>query len=108
GARSAFDLWRIGDLRKTFIASGILSSAWDLFQFYFPDYGHSIGLSASSIGAVLGVFALATFAIRVLLAPLSRRYAEPQILTSAIFVAAAAFALFPLTANAYLLAAVAF
>ena len=108
GPRSAIDLWRMPALRKTFIASGIISSAWDLFQFYFPVYGHSVGLSASAIGAVLGVFALATFTIRVFLPALARRYSEAQILTGGIFVAAVAFALFPLFANPYVLAAVAF
>ena len=108
GARTAFDLWRIPGLRRTFIASGIISSAWDLFQFYFPVYGHSIGLSASAIGAVLGVFALATFTIRIVLPPLARRYSEAQILTLGIFVAAVAFALFPFFKDAYVLAAVAF
>jgi len=107
-ARSALDLWRIGGLRRTFIASGIISSAWDLFQFYFPIYGHSINLSASAIGAVLGVFALATFIIRVLLRPITRRYTEAQILTGGIFVAAGAFVLFPFFTNAYVLAAIAF
>jgi MFS family permease len=34
--RNALDLWRIPVLRNTFIASGIISSAWDLFQFYLP------------------------------------------------------------------------
>jgi MFS family permease len=110
GSRSVLDLWRMPGLRNTFIASGILSAAWDLFQFYFPVYGHSKGLSASAIGAILGVFALATFTIRVVLPPLSRRYTEAQILTSAIFIAAAAFALFPVPAfaNAYTLGAIAF
>jgi MFS family permease len=106
--RSALDLWRIGGLRKTFIASGILSSAWDLFQFYFPVYGHSVGLSASAIGVVLGVFALATFTIRVVLPQLAKRYGEPQILASSIFVAAFAFVLFPFFSNAYALAGIAF
>jgi MFS family permease len=106
--RRALDLLRIGGLRNTFIASGIISSAWDLFQFYFPVYGHSAGLSASAIGAVLGVFALATFVIRMALPGLSKRYTEPQILTAAIFVAAFAYLLFPFFANAYVLAAVAF
>ncbi|HYH43492.1 MAG TPA: MFS transporter [Burkholderiales bacterium] len=108
GARSAYDLWRIKGLRRTFIASGIISSAWDLFQFYFPVYGHSVGLSASAIGAVLGVFALATFTIRIVLPPLARRYSEAQILTAGIFVAAVAFAMFPFFDGAYELAAVAF
>jgi MFS family permease len=106
--RSALDLWRVPSLRKTFIASGIISSAWDLFQFYFPVYGHSAGLSASAIGAVLGVFALATFTIRIVLPKLARRYSEAQVLTGGIFVAAVAFALFPAFENAYALAGVAF
>ena len=52
-ARSMLDLWRAPVLRNTFVASGIISSAWDLFQFYLPVYGHSIGLSASAIGAMV-------------------------------------------------------
>ena len=108
GPRSAFDLWRVPALRNTFIASGIISSAWDLFQFYFPVYGHSIGLSASAIGAVLGVFALATFTIRIVLPALAKRYSESQVLTGGIFIAAFAFMLFPFFADAYVLAGVAF
>ena len=106
--RSAFDLWRIPPLRNTFIASGIISSAWDLFQFYFPVYGHSVGMSASAIGAVLGVFALATFTIRFFLPAMAKRYSESQVLTGGIFVAAVAFVLFPFFENAYVLAGVAF
>jgi MFS family permease len=105
---SPLALWRVPSLRYTFIASGILSSAWDLFQFYFPVYGHQIGLSASAIGAVLGVFAIATFVVRVALTKLARHFSEAQVLSGAIFVAAFAFALFPFFANAYLLAAIAF
>ena len=105
---SAFDLWRIPKLRNTFIASGIISSAWDLFQFYMPVYGHSIGLSASAIGMVLGAFALATFVIRIVLPRLVQRSSEAEILTYSIFVAACAFALFPFFHAAYALAAIAF
>ena len=108
GRRSALDLWRNGALRNTFIASGIISSAWDLFLFYFPVYGHSVGLSASVIGLVLGVFALATFVIRIVLPALAKRYSEAQVLTGGIFVAAFAFALFPLFDSPYSLAAIAF
>lgn len=106
--RNALDLWREPGLRKAFIASGIISSGWDLFQFYFPVYGHSIGLSASAIGTVLGVFALATFTIRIILPPLARHYGEAQILVGGIFVAAIAFVLFPFFTDAVVLAAVAF
>lgn len=102
------DLWRIPRLRDTFIASGFVSAGWDLFQFYFPVYGHSIGLSASAIGTVLGVFALATFAIRTVLPAMVKRLTEIEILALAILVAAVAFALFPFFQNPYALGAVAF
>ncbi len=105
---SAFDLWRIPRLRHTFIASGIISAAWDLFQFYFPVYGHSIGLSASAIGIVLGVFALATFVIRIVLPRLVKHSSEAEILMYSIFIAAFAFVLFPFFKDAATLAAIAF
>ncbi|MBA4423546.1 MAG: MFS transporter [Syntrophus sp. (in: bacteria)] len=108
GKRNAYDLWRVPVLRNTFIASGIISSAWDLFQFYLPIYGYSIGLSASAIGTVLGVFALATFVIRIVLPRLIKKSRESEILAYAIFVAAFAFVLFPFFKNAYALAAIAF
>jgi predicted MFS family arabinose efflux permease len=108
GKQNAFDLWRVPALRTTFIASGIISTAWDLFQFYMPVYGHAIGLSASAIGTVLGVFALATFVIRIFLSHLKKKSNEAEILTYSIFVTALAFVLFPFFKNAYALATIAF
>lgn len=104
----AIELWRAPRLRNTFIASGFISAGWDLFNFYMPVYGHGIGLSASAIGIILGVFALATFVIRSVLPWLTRRMNEGQILLYAIFVAAGAFTLFPLFEGPVALCAVAF
>jgi predicted MFS family arabinose efflux permease len=108
GKRNILDLWRIPALRNTFIASGIISSASDLYQFYMPIYGHAIGLSASAIGTVVAFCALAAFIIRIALPRLTKLSNESRILTYAIFVAAGAFMLFPFFQNAYVLAAVAF
>src|SRR3990172_413462 len=58
---SVLDLWRMPSVRITIIASGVVGSAKDLFQFYLPIYGHSIGLSASAIGTILGVVSVAAF-----------------------------------------------
>ncbi len=102
------DLWKMPKLRGAFIASGILSAAWDLFQFYFPIYGHSLGLSASVIGTVLATFALATFIVRIGLPALAKRTSEAEILVYGIFIAAFAFVLFPFFVNPWLLAMVAF
>lgn len=108
GKHNAFDLWRIPVLRNTLIASGIISTAWDLFQFYMPVYGHATGLSASAIGMVLGVFATGTIVIRIVLPYLITKLREAEILAHAIFVAALAFGLFPFFKNIYALAAIAF
>lgn len=106
--KGTFDLLRIPRLRNTLIASGVISAGWDLYQFYFPIYGHAIGLSASAIGATLGFFGIATFVIRVFLPRLTRRWSEAQIMVYAIFLGAFAFMLFPLFHNPYLLIAISF
>src|SRR5262249_25209746 len=55
---SSFDLLRNVKLRDAIVASSLISIAWDLYSFYFPIYGHSIGLSASAIGSIISTFAL--------------------------------------------------
>jgi MFS family permease len=105
---SSLDLLRNGRLRDALLASGLISIAWDLYLFYFPIYGHSIGLSASVIGMVISAFALAVFVIRVALPRLARRWSEFQILLYAIGFAGAVFLLFPLFREPYLLAIASF
>jgi predicted MFS family arabinose efflux permease len=106
--RNTLDLWRHSTLRNTFIASGIIASAMDLFQFYMPVYGHAIGLPASVIGMIIGTCSLAAFIIRVILPHLVKSLGEIGILTYAIFVAAIAFSLFPFFKTACPLAAISF
>jgi MFS family permease len=60
---SALDLLAHDELRRVFVVTGLLASAWDLFVFVIPIYGTSIGLSASTIGFILGSFATATIII---------------------------------------------
>ena len=103
-----FELLKIKSLRHTLIASGIVSSAWDVYQFFMPIYAHSLGMSATSIGLVLSAFAVAIIVVRALLPFAVKRLGETQTLTYAMFVACAAFCLFPLFSGAWMLAAVSF
>ena len=102
------DLLKIKGLRNTLIASGIVSSAWDVYQFFMPIYGRSLGMSATAIGSVLSAFAIAIIVVRAVLPFFVRRIGETQTLTYAMFVACAAFCLFPLCSSAWPLAAVSF
>lgn len=95
-------------LRRVFLVTGILAMAWDLFYFVMPIYGTSIGLTASTIGAILGSFALATFVVRLFLPWMARRLREWQLVTATLFIASIAYALFPLVRTVPLIAAIAF
>jgi MFS family permease len=102
------DLLRIPALRRMFIASGFLSGAWDLYNFYLPVYGHSVGLSASAIGMILATFSAATLVIRLALPVMARRHDEIRILTAALVAASVAYLMFPFFSNAWALAAISF
>jgi MFS family permease len=93
-------------LRRTLIASAMAVTGQDLFQFYMPIYGHSVGLSASAIGMVLGMFGVAAFMVRIWLPVFVKRWGPDTVFGTSLYIAAAAFLLFPLFTSAYMLAAV--
>ena len=104
----SLDLLRIRPLRNAMIASAIVSSAWDLYQFFMPIYGRAHGLSATQIGLVLSAFGVSIIVVRVLL-PLGLKRASPaQLQTYAMFVACAAYCLFPLSHTVWAMAVVSF
>jgi MFS family permease len=103
-----FALLRLPLLRRAVIVSGLITTGWDLYGFYVPIYGHSIGLSASSIGNILGVFALATFVVRAILSRLTRRFGIEPVLRTAAFCAAVLFVPFALIQNVPVLFALSF
>jgi predicted MFS family arabinose efflux permease len=94
-------------LRRTLIASAVAVTAQDLFQFYMPIYGHSVGLSASAIGVVLAMSGIAAFLVRIWLPTLVKRWGPDTVFNGSLFIAAATFVLFPLFTSAPALAAIA-
>jgi len=105
---SAFDLLAIPALRRTLILSGVALTGIELFSFYLPIYGRSIGLAPSAIGMILSSYALAGFVVRVLMHRLAQRFGEVGVLTGSLFLAAAAYFAVPGLGNSVLLAAAAF
>ncbi len=106
--KRVIDLFRMPGLRRAFIASATLSMAWDLFTFVTPIHGTSLGLSASTIGLILGAFGGAIFLVRVLLPLLAHRVREWPLVIGGMFATGAAMAVFPLIEQVPLLMAVAF
>ena len=107
-SRSTWELMRNAELRRVFLVTGLLASAWDLFVFVMPIYGTSIGLNASTIGLIFGSFAAATFIVRLALPWISRRMREWPMITTTFCIACLAYALFPMVRAVPLLASIAF
>jgi len=103
GHGNVWELFGDWTLRRIFIASGLLSMAWDLFTFVIPIYGRSIGLSASTIGGILGAFAAATFAIRLVMPWYARRMSGWGTLVFSLAASGATFVFFPLVESVPLL-----
>ena len=102
------DLLRNVPLRAVFIVSGLMSMGWDLFTFVVPLYGTRLGLSASTIGLIMGSFGFATFVVRAIMPWIARNFTEWQSLTAALAVTGGAYFLFPLASAVPTLIALAF
>jgi len=103
-----FGMLQRRELRPIFVMSAVAVAGVDLFSFFMPIYGHSIGLSASAIGLILGTFAAAAFVIRALMPWLIQRLGETRLLVQSLFLAGVMYLLFPFITSVWLLGLIAF
>ena len=106
--RRVSDLLRIPGFRLVFIVSGVLSMTWDLFAFVMPIHGSQLGLSATTIGVILGAFGAAVFVVRLLLPLVVHRVDEWRMLIAAMLLSGATLVAFPLVHGVPLLMALSF
>jgi MFS family permease len=104
----SLDLLANPGLRRTLLMSGVTLTGIELFTFYFPVYGRSIGLSASAIGLVMSSYAVAAFIVRMGMPRATRRLGEVGVLTVSLFIAGSVYLLVPFVSHAPLLALIAF
>lgn len=102
-SRRLIDLVRMPGMLPVFVVAGSLSIAWDLFTFVMPIYGTRIGLSASMIGLILGMFGVAVFVVRLVLPLVAQRVREWNTLIAAMFLTGAVLVAFPLVEGVELL-----
>jgi predicted MFS family arabinose efflux permease len=106
--RRVADLLRIPGFRVVFLVSGALSVTWDLFAFVVPIHGSRIGLSATTIGIILGAFGAAVFVVRLALPIFGHRVSEWRMLIAAMLISGVVLVAFPLVSGVPLLIALAF
>lgn len=102
---SSWNLLKDAGFRKLMLINWMLSSCWDVHTFLVPVLGHERGLSATVIGSILGAFALAATAIRVLMPWLAAHLRESVVIGSAMGATALLFAVYPLVQAAWAMAA---
>lgn len=93
--RSAWDLLREPTFRRLMLVNWFLSSCWDVHTFVVPVLGFERGISASVIGSILGAFAVAAAAIRMVMPLLAAHLREWRVLATAMLVTAVLFAVYP-------------
>lgn len=98
---SSWNLLRDGGFRRLMLVNWMLSSCWDVHTFLVPVIGHERGLSATAIGAILGGFALAATAVRLVMPMLASRLREAVVISMAMLSTAFLFGLYPLVHTAW-------
>ncbi|MBB5203593.1 MFS family permease [Inhella inkyongensis] len=88
----AFDLLRNPSLRSLLLLNMVFAVSWDAHSFVVPVLGHERGYSASTIGLLLGSFALAVALVRLLIVRFAGRWSEAQSLRAALGICIAVLA----------------
>jgi MFS family permease len=102
GARSsAWDLLRNPAMRRLLLVNWFLSSSWDVHTFVVPVLGHALDFNASTIGAILGAFAIAAAGVRMLIPLLAKHLREWAVVTGAMLMTAVLFGIYPLMHSAW-------
>ena len=96
----AWDLLRDSKFRRLMLVNLFLASCWDVHTFVVPVLGFERGISASVIGTILGAFAIAAAAVRMVLPLLANRVREWAVLCAAMLVTGLLFGVYPLTTTA--------
>lgn len=106
--RSVYDLLANPDMRRNLLISGLVLTGIDLYGFYLPILGRSIGLSSTAIGFIVSMPAVAAFTVRLWMPRLVTRFSEEGVLTGSLALAALSYFAFPMFHEPLILALLSF
>ncbi len=96
GAR---ELFGIPVLRNTLVTACFITVGWDLYNFMVPVLGSELNLTATQIGSVLSLFAVAVLVVRFFMPVLTRRLGERGVMISAMVISGITFLAFAFAHN---------
>jgi MFS family permease len=95
-------LWRV------LATSSLAVTGVEVFLVFLPIYGYGIGLSASAIGIILGIYSSASFVARFFLPFLIKRFTMERMLAYAFLIGAAGLVVLPFFKSIVILSLVSF
>lgn len=98
-----WDLLQVPMFRRLLFVNWLQGVSWDLHIFAVPMLGHARGMSASTIGIIMGGFAMATMLVRLVLPWLSARFDERDIITASTLSTGMLLVVYPLMPSALLM-----
>jgi predicted MFS family arabinose efflux permease len=101
---SAWDLLGDSRMRLLLLVNWLLSSCWDVHSFVLPVLGHERGISASVIGIILGLFAVAATVVRLFLPVVVAHLKEWAVILGAMVATAILFGIYPLMQSSWTMA----
>jgi MFS family permease len=101
---NVWDLLENSMLKRLLLVNWFMASSWDLHTFMVPLLGHEKGFSATSIGMVMGVFAICAALIRFVLPVIAERLMEWQIMTMAMVMTSVLMGIYPFVDAVWMMA----
>ena len=105
GARELFDM---PALRNTLVTACFITVGWDLYAFMVPVLGSELHLTATQIGSVLSLFAVAVLVVRFFMPRLTRSLGERGVMITAMAISGVTFLAFGFAHNYSLMLALSF
>ena len=99
GDGGARELFAMPALRNTLITAAFITVGWDLYIFMVPVLGNELGLTATQIGSVLSLFAIAVFVVRFFMTALTQRLGERGVMITAMAISGVTFLAFAFAHN---------
>ena len=103
GPPTAWELLLAPGMRRLLLVNWLLSTSWDLHTFLLPILGHERGFSASAIGTIFGVFAIAVALVRLVIPVVAHHTREARMLAGAMLATAFVLGVYPFVHSAWLM-----
>ena len=99
----AWDLLRLPQFKRLLAVNWALSAAWDVHSFMVPVLGHEFGFSASTVGTIVGSFAVAATAVRLALPTVAAHLVEWRVIVGVCVWAGVVLAVYPFLSQPWLM-----